>query len=480
MERVIKPSDGAKISYKTISGCLILAVCLLFLSVLDADIWQILSVGVLGIMVMICLKDISRNCFLLFFLASLFVFLMSGDIAEIIFDEHYYLQFSEETTLHAHKCIFIALLSISVGFFLTPVRRKKIEIDTSENKDGFIVKLKRVSKSLYFISYVILLVSTADIIRFVMVNGYVAYYVSYSSSLPSVIVRIGEYAPLAFCIYLATFPSKKESSSVILSFLLYSGLSLFVGSRSNAIYNTVFILCYCLFRNFTDKGKEVWVSKKLIICLIIAVPFILSFLYLYEFIRTDQEIESITFGESIVSFFVNIGASSKVIKYGYELSGQIPQMKFYSFGETLNYFKYGTLFNLFNQNPVPHRHSVEFAMESHSFGAIVSYLTMPAKFLNGQGTGSSYIAELYADFGYFGVALGSLIYGCFFKKITLLSNKRWLSTAIKLYMFLVMLAAPRATYDGFIAQIVNVNNILYLIFIYLLAKYGRRTYKLQK
>lgn len=480
MEKVLKPTGNIKVSYKTLFGVIFLAVCMLYISVCGADIWQILAVGVLGIMVIMCLRDISKNCFLLFFLASLFVFLMSGDIAELVFDEHYYLQFSEEATLHAHKCIFIALLAILIGFVLTPLRRKEIEVDTCESNGGFITKLRQVSKILYFISFVILMVSMIDVIRFVMVHGYVAYYVSYTSSLPSIIVRIGEYTPLALCVFLATLPSKKESSSIIISFLLYSALSLLVGSRSSAIYNTVFILCYCLYRNRTDRGKEVWVSKNLIICLIIAVPFILSFLYLYEFIRTDREIESMTIGESVVSFFVNIGASSKVIKYGYELSNQIPKMRIYSFGETLNYFKYGTIFNLFSQTPVPPRHSVEFALESHSFSAIVSYLTMPSRFLNGEGTGSSYIAELYADFGYLGVALGSLVYGCFFKKITFLSNKNWLSTSVKLYMFLVMLAAPRASYDGFIAQIINVNNILYLIFVYFLAKYGRIKYKLQR
>ena len=319
-----------------------------------------------------------------------------------------------------------------------------------------------------------------DTIRFVASHGYVAYYISYNSILPSVLVKIGEYTPLALCVYLSTFPSKKESSFVIKSFLLYSLLTLLIGSRSGVIFNSIFLLCYFVYRNYTDRGKTVWISKKTLVFLLLSVPFLLSFLYLYEYIRTGREVESMTFGESIVKFFVNIGSASQNIKYGYELRNEIPKFRFYSLGGTLNYFKYGTLFNLFDLQSIPSRHTVQFALESHSFDAMLSYLTIPKQFLQGNGTGSSFIAELFADFGYVGVAAGSLVYGCLFKRGQVLNNRNWLATTIKLFIFFTMLSAPRASYDGFIAEILNVNHILYVFLIFLLASNYRKKYKREK
>lgn len=460
-----------KISRKTVAGILLLVFCMLVLTVTGSDMWQVLSLGMFGIMVIICFRDISKNCFFLFFLISLFIFLMSGDIAELLFDKHYYIQFGEEATLHAHKSIFISLSAILAGFIIFPERRKTGKAD--KNNDEFIVRLRKTAKCFYVVSFILIMISTIDIIRFVAAYGYVAYYSSYSSILPAVLVKVGEYAPLALCVFLATMPQKKESVWVILTFLFYSALTILIGTRSTVVYNVVFILCYCLYRNQKDKGREIWVSKKAIVYMFLCVPFVFSFLYFYDFIRGDREIESISIVDSVVEFFVNIGASSKVIKYGYDYKGQIPQWRFYSLGSTLNYFKYGTLFNLFDTSSIPARHTVKFALESHSFGELISYLVMPQKYLNGEGTGSSYIAELFADFGYAGIAIGSLIYGFVFKRMSDIDNERWLSTTIKLFIFTSMLSAPRAAYDGFIAQILNVNHFLYVFLIYVFARYCR-------
>lgn len=248
-------------------------------------------------------------------------------------------------------------------------------------------------------------------------------------------------------------------------------MTLLIGSRSGVIFNSIFLLCYFVYRNYTDRGKTVWISKKTIVFLLLSVPFLLSFLYLYEYIRTGREVESMTFGESIVKFFVNIGSASQNIKYGYELRNEIPKFRFYSLGGTLNYFKYGTLFNLFDLQSIPSRHTVQFALESHSFAAMLSYLTIPKKFLQGHGTGSSFIAELYADFGYCGIAVGSFIYGCAFKKICTNNGGSWLFTTICLFTFFDFLASPRASYDGFFACVFNLSNVAYVVLIIIISKF---------
>lgn len=461
----------AKISIKTVASILLLVFCMLVLTVTGSDMWQVLSVGIFGILTIMCFQDISKNCFFLFFLISFFIFLMSGDIAELLFDKHYYLKFGEEATLHAHRSIFISLSAILIGFIIFPARKNYEK--KGGNDESFIVRLRKTSKVFYIVSFVFAMISTVDIIRFVATYGYVAYYSSYTSFLPTILVKVGEYVPLALCVFLATIPEKKESGFVIFSFLFYSALAILVGSRSTVVYNAIFILCYCLYRNRKDRGREIWISKKTIVYMLLCVPFVFSFLYFYDFIRADREIESVSIIDSVIEFFVNIGSSSKVIKYGYDYGQQIPKGRFYALGTTLNYFKYGKLFNLFNSGDIPARHTARFALEGHSFGELISYLVMPQKYLGGEGTGSSYIAELFADFGYAGVAMGSIVYGFVFKRMKDIDGGSWLSMTVKLFIFISMLSAPRSAYDGFIAQIVNVNHFLYVLMIYIFARYCR-------
>lgn len=462
---------------------LLLVSIMIFLGVWGADLWMVFSVGIWGLMSFICLKNASKNCFFLFFLFSFFIYLMSGDIAELLFDRHYHLQFGKEASLHAHKCIFISMLAIWIGYIFTSSKRNMTKFNAlGENKStpAIIAKVKQASKLVYSVSFIILLMHTIDTIRFVAANGYVAYYTSFDPVLPSIIIELGEFAPIALCVFLATFPTKKEASVVIKTYLIYAILSLFMGSRGGLIYNVIFILCYCFYRNYTDKGHTVWVSRKLTTMMLLVVPFLFAFLFLYEYIRTGRELEFSSFGETIVDFFVNIGASSKVIKYGYEYAADIPKWRFYSLGETLNYFRYGTLFNLFDLSSIPARHSAKFALESHSFDSLISYLSMQTQFLNGHGTGSSFIATLYADFGYIGVSIGSFIYGWLFKKMSNLNHRSWLSSSIKLYMFMALLEAPRSSYDGFLAGIININYLLIMVFIYMFAttfrSYSKKSY----
>ncbi len=464
--------ESVKIGIKQLIEIVVFLIAVGLLWAFGADIWTILSVGSIMILFFICLKNINANGFFLFFLVSFFIYLMSGDIAELFFDKKYYLQFGKDAVTHAHICLFVSLISILLGYVFTATKSNAAKFDAiGEEKSApvMVAKIKQASKLVYGVSFCILMFNTIDTVRFVVAYGYVAYYTSFTPILPSIIVEVGDFAPIALCVFLATFPTKRESVFVIGSYLAYACLLLFTGSRGGLVYNVIFILCYCLYRNYTDRGHDVWAPKKLIIMMLIAVPFLLAFLFLYEYIRTGREVEFSSFGEAIVDFFVNIGASSKVIKYGYEYAVEIPKWRFYSFGETLNYFKYGTLFNLFDLDSIPARHSVQFALESHSFDAIISYLSMETQFLNGHGTGSSFVAALYADFGYIGVFIGSFIYGWLFKKITNINSKNWLSSSIKLYMFMSLLKAPRGSYDGFIAGIVNINYLLIMAFIYIFA-----------
>ncbi|MCF0134806.1 MAG: O-antigen polysaccharide polymerase Wzy family protein [Lachnospiraceae bacterium] len=455
------------------------------------DLLMILIMETIVLLCSVCIQDINRRFFLFLFVMSFFIFLVSGDLASQLFGKKYWQQFTEEANRHAHICILLSLLGLLLGYFLGgrhPYARKGISKDVCEeemqnteflgrlrinrntHECAYIDNLRQWSKWVFIVTYLFLIVNTIDKIIQVRSNGYLSLYLGYSSLLGP-LSQIGEFAPIALCAFLATFPNKKECAFPMIAFAVYAFAGLLVGQRGTLIYNMAFLVGYLFFRNATAEKHERWIKRWWIVAFCVAAPFALAALYLYGFIRNGQKIEFVSLSDSLVNFFVNIGSSSKVIKAGYDYSDRLTEFKFYSLGDVLNYFKYSRLFNWFGEIPAPH--TKEFATQGHSFGEMISYVYMQKKYLNGEGAGSSFVACLYTDFGYIGVAAGSMLYGILFKSFENMDSKHWLSSSMKLYALTFLMKAPRGSFDCFLGGIINLFFVVVMLAIYLLGKYVR-------
>lgn len=431
--------------------------------------------------IILCSSRFNDNIFFVAFLFSFLIFLISGDLAEEIFGIYYYRRFDIDATIHAHISIAISLGFLFLRFIKSNKRNVRLNlvrnIDTLSdgNKELYIRCLRRVSKYMFLATFAILFVDTVYKAYYISIHGYISYYTTYCSFLPTIIVKIGEFAPDTFCVFLATFPSKKECKPILTLYILYAIIGIIVGQRGAFIYNTVFVIAYLFYRNKNENDGEIWMKKGYVILMICALPFLLVALFLYGYVRVGNDIVYTLFSETLVKFFVNIGSSSQIIKDGFVYREQLTDFKFYSIGGILNYFKYGRLFNLFFLDSIPAAHTAQYALEGHSFTEMIYYLSMASRYLGGEGAGSCFIAELFADFGYIGIAIGSAIYGMFFKSLAVMKKENWLSITLKIYMMLNMLKAPRGPYDDFLASIINVYFILLMIFIYFAVEtlYGR-------
>ena len=87
-------------------------------------------------------------------------------------------------------------------------------------------------------------------------------------------------------------------------------------------------------------------------------------------------------------------------------------------------------------------------------------------YLAGGGTGSSYIAELYYDFGYLGVFLGSCIYGLIFSSITNFKKVGIFGRSLAFIIVTQLLWAPRASFSAFLSFIFAPSTIGLLILIF--------------
>lgn len=91
--------------------------------------------------------------------------------------------------------------------------------------------------------------------------------------------------------------------------------------------------------------------------------------------------------------------------------------------------------------------------------------------------GTCYVAELFHDFGYVGVAIGNFVYGCVMTSIGKIWNKVktynvWI-TAIGFAMVESFIKAPRWNYDIFVAYFLDLGMWMSFIAVYFIAKFWR-------
>lgn len=106
-------------------------------------------------------------------------------------------------------------------------------------------------------------------------------------------------------------------------------------------------------------------------------------------------------------------------------------------------------------------------MYGGSFTHTLGYTVMNSAYLAGRGTGSSYIAELYQDFGYTGIILGNILYSFLLARITKNEdNDSLLKKSIKFMIITQLLWAPRGSFTYFISQNLTPTTIATLLLVF--------------
>lgn len=421
--------------------------------------------------VLYAFDDISRHIYYLAFHICFFTFLLGGIFSKYITGYKSAYIFTDEIITHTYICLIIALIFLYLSYMLIV----KIS-STSEQKDDILrydnkkyLTLRKISRYYFFITYIPWIISTIEKVLFVQRRGYLAYYTSYRSSLPYVLVQIGDTCIIALFIFLATMPRKKEANIPIMLYLAQSVLSVLTGKRNLLVIPIIFVLVYYVMRNRINTGKEKWIKRKHIIAFAILVPFLLSFLYAYKYTRVDIEKENKNLVQSVVGFFEDTSFSVNVISYEKHYEDIIPD-KIYSFGSVIDYLRENVITQMFFDFPVYTGQTKERALNAHNFSHTITYLRSSKYYLSGHGYGSSYIAEAYHDMGYFGVILFSCIYGALLSLCYNFKNKSILFVTLSFIAFKSLMIAPRAAASAWLSDIINLNTWAVIILILVLSK----------
>lgn len=288
------------------------------------------------------LKNLDENVFMFCFLICLFTFILCGQIFCRLFDVYYY-DFPNDIELHTDICITISIIGLLIGY----VTLKNIKF-TFEKKSNttldltnsiHYINIRKMSKLFFFMCYLFWILTVVDVILFVRINGYIAYYVSYSSRIPSVLRQIGYFSPTFFYIFLATLPSKKESKIPFIMYLFYALLSLGTGRRVNFIVCLLIVFSYAICRNKINPGEKPWISKKALLMVCACIPVLLITMYLFEYSRSTYHVGNASDYNALFGFFVRQGTSVNVIKYAELYQDRLDPSAHYSLYNTIRWIQ---------------------------------------------------------------------------------------------------------------------------------------------
>lgn len=398
------------------------------------------------------------------FLIAFFTFLVGRQTLERFQLHAVLLFFPEELNCFSEKLLLISLVSFGIGFIIY-TRKPKKEVQQSTN---WVKSIQYVSKLVFYFSILFLLISIADTAFYVLKNGYLSYYTSYSRRVPYLVSKIGDMSVVAFWIFMATLPKRTECRLAIALYLLQLAATLFTGQRYPFVSGLLVLFIYFNYRNTVCKiDEKKWVDSKILIGCIILSPVLIALLNTINQVRFGSLGQGID-NHFLSNFFYQQGVSINVIKRSIKFGEQLPDGKLFSLSNFFTALE-GNLISRKLGMVSYSGNTVEHALYGNSLAHSLSYVVLGKEYLQGAGLGSSYIAEVYHDFGYIGVIIVNLFYGILFKSISLHKKGVW-KVSINFVILGSLLLAPRGNADGFIGDLLDITTIFTYVMIYFFSK----------
>ncbi|MBO0479511.1 O-antigen polysaccharide polymerase Wzy family protein [Vagococcus fluvialis] len=464
-------------SIKFFSFFLVIISTLLFLfsfifGVIDLKIFSITIFIVSN--VLFTLEDVKRHVVFLIFNLSFSLFLFSRFLLNYFFGYESTEYGLYGTNFHNIDTInfMLNILFISIFFFtLSYLFFGKIKTKNEPSlKSKNLIFLKRSSIILFLVTLVFKIIYIKDQSNFVLGSSYYDYFLNYQSNIPTIFVKLAELNLISYISFLSCKPDVKnrEFKVITILFTLISIYSMTVGRRIEFMLNVLLIISFLVMNKEKKQNKLSFKNKMF---LLFGSPLVLVLLNFVSNKRDAISYKSAGLFDSIGRFLFSQGVSVNLLGYTYEFQNSLPKDKFYSFGPLIEFLQNNIIYKTLFGNAGYSGQTVERAMEGHLFAHTISYFIMPTAYLYGRGYGSSYIAELYYDFGFIGLIIFNVLIGLLLQKLPILANNRnWLMSLFALLCIRNIYLLPRAEFISFLTNSVTLINILGVVLIFVLSK----------
>ena len=425
------------------------------------------------------LRDLKNRAAYLVFLLAFFLFLLGGEFLELYFGYAQTYNFIRELDIHAYICLLISLIFLQIGFMGTEhiKWRKKITI-LGPHKIVKPVKLRLqcFAKIAMCICVIPFFWKTLDAGLYTLKYGYLSYYTTYQSRLPGFAEALSELFTMFMFIYLSTMPSKKKCILPLTLYFVNGGLDMLTGRRISLGVAILVVLFYVLIRHFRQP-KEGWINKKVVIITLIACPIMFLVLHAQRYLRYGSEVEGNSIFSMIFSFLSQQGFSINILKLQKEVEGD--SLGCTSLYYTIHYLRGNVITRHLFDFPMEYytQRTVETAMKTNCLADYIMYMVDSDDFFAGYGLGTSYIAELYHDLGFFGIAFGSVIYGVLLNGLFSLQNFSFWRFVVGMMMLEEFAILPRYGADVILRPFYNLTKIAVLIMFILLVYMSKEKYQ---
>ena len=300
---------------------------------------------------------------------------------------------------------------------------------------------------------------------------YLQFYLTESSDFaPSYIEVLYAMTPYMLAGYLTCLPRKRPATICLALYVLTTIPTLLIGSRSDFVAAAVFCLLYYGLRTALRKetgDPERWFTPGLVIFILIILPLGLAVMGFWSYLRLNQVMQTTNIFKTIEQALYSQGVTYTIMGYAYNVNGQVSLLgfKFYTIGDLFTTIREGFVGQqLLHMQSLGTANSVALAVEGNSYAHAMSFFAHGG-YLDGEGYGSSYILELFADFGYGGVFGGSLVLGLVFNALSRAIGKSWFWGLIGLLAGMHAFHMPRGYWFEWISYIYSTRFILAMVLV---------------
>ena len=483
----------------------IFALFLVAFSVLS-KICGVSPVFVIGLMlwvslVIYALRDLRNRAAYLVFLLAFCLFLLGGEFFELYLGYRQEFNFVEKLDIFAHVELLISLAFLQVGYWgadrILGQKSPKPQAIKRRDDPETLQQLQKLSKVMLYITAIPMYVKTLYAVLYTLENGYLSYYISYHSRIPAPVEMVGELFPLFFFLYLAGFPAKKDCMLPMGIYLFHGCLAVLTGRRIGLGVAVFVLMVYVLLRHYRNK-EERWINGKLVKVVAIACPITIVVLYVQRYLRYGQDVEGGGLLDMACRFLTQQGGISAVLKLQKEIEGD--PLGCTTLYYTLHYLRGNIITRHFFDFPMEFytERTIETALNTNCLADYIMYKVDANDFFAGYGLGTSFIAEWNHDFdligtalgsafgmsgaaldnfacgvGFFGIALGSALYGFLLNWLYSPKYFSYWKFALALIMLEEFVILPRYGADVILRPFYNFTRSLVLIGLFVLVILGK-------
>ena len=409
--------------------------------------------------------DIKNRAAYLVYLLAFFLFLLGGEFLELYFGYPQEYTFDKSLDNHAYVSLMVSLIFVLVGYMgleYLKFKKKPAILGPHKMEKPMRLRIRYFAKLALCICVIPYFLKTIDASLYTLKNGYLSYYTTYQCRLPGGVEVLSEMFTMFLFVYLATMPPKKKCLIPLALYFINGCLGMLTGRRISLGIAVLVVLFYVIVRH-TRNPQEGWVNKKVILIGLVACPIMLLILHVQRYLRYDSAVEGGSVFGMIASFFSQQGFSINILKLQKELSGD--SLGCTSLYYTLHYLRGNVITRHLFDFPMEYyvNRTVETALQTNCLADYIMYMVDANDFFAGYGLGTSYIAELYHDLRFFGIAAGSAVYGVILNGLFSLKHFSFWRFVVGMMMLEEFAVLPRYGADVILRPFYNLTKMGFLI-----------------